>query len=292
MMNHKNIYIIFRNILLILLLFYYLNPIYSEYKYFWSKNEPLVGDEVYLTVETENQNSELLEPESGYVSLPNGLPYMEVISHSKEGTRIILQVRFTKAGKHDFQVKWKTDKETEHIGISISVSSVLGPNDKETLDIAEPLEFSGPYGLRLFLIILGFSVIVAILYYFFLHRKPSKKNVKDAGIVTPIEAEKLEPIDIVLERLLTNKEIQHKEFVYVLSDYLKSALSQKLESDITYMTQSELEDILKSKLNLSEKVVHEFSLYLNSIKYMPNEERILSDNARAIRNYWERTLQL
>lgn len=279
-----------RIILYVLLLFAL--PMQSESKITWSKPEIFVGEDVYLTLESESSVLELQSPEIGYISKSNDLPFMEVINQSKEGVRLVLQIRFTKAGNQEFEVIWKSEDGLHKETVSITVSSVLGDNETEQLDIMEPLEFSGPYLFRLFVVLIIFSGIIAILYYIFLTRKHRKKTPKDAGFAYTVEAEKVRPIDFDIENLLKNQEILHKEFAYVLSDYLKSILSQKLDSDVTYMTQSELEELLRTKLRLTDKAVGEFSLYLNSIKYMPNDEKISPENAIGIRRYWERMLGL
>lgn len=277
------------NVLTIVFLIFVL-PLFSEGKYTWSKAEVYVGEEVYLTLDTEANISEILAPEIGYISNSNDLPFMEVLNQTKDGSRLVFQIRFTKAGPQEFRVAWKEEGVLHEESISIKVESVLGANETEQQDIIEPLEFSGPYLFRLFVILIIFSAIVGVLYYIFLTRKHRKKEPKDAGISFAVEAEKMTPPDFEIENLLKNREILHKEFAYVLSDYLKSLLSQKLESDVTYMTQSELEELLRTRLRLTEKAVGEFSLYLNSIKYMPNDEKISVENAMGIRKYWERML--
>ncbi len=278
-------------IILVYILFIFTIFLSAEEKIYWSKEEISVGDEVSLTLETEGSVAEIISPEIGLFSNSNELPFVEIMSNLKDNNRITIQMRFTKSGTHKLKIKWKSEENSElEKEIKIEVKSLLSENEKETLDIVEPLEFSGPYLLRLFVIVLVFTIIVVILYYLFLRVGKRQKGFKDASYSGSVQAEKIEPIDTELNRLLENSEILHKDFVYSLSEYLKLALSQKLEIDLTFMTQSELEEVLNSKLFLTEKQVQELTIYLNSIKYMPNNEKITNTNAISIRNYWEKIL--
>lgn len=277
----------------ILFLLFFSFELFADSTVFWSKEEIFVGDDVFLTLETEEQVSEVLSPEVGLFSGTHSLPFVEIISHTKENQKIILRMRFVKSGDHALDVLWKTDdSKQEEKKVSIHVKSLVTAEEKEALDIADPLEFSGPYLLRLFYLILGFGLVVALFSYLFLRQGKRSRTAKDALFRENLEAEKIEPIHARLDRLLEREFIPHKEFAYALSEYLKSALSHKLNSDTTYMTQSELEEILIQKLRLSERETKEFSLYLNSIKYMPNEDMIPMAKAVSIRKYWERVLEV
>ena len=260
----------------------------AEGTIFWSKEDISVGDEVYLTIETEQTPLEILSPEVGLFSGNNTLPFVEIISTTKDSNKIIIKMRFVKSGSHSLQVKWKNeDTSIDEKDVTVTVKSLVTDGEENTLDIAEPLEFSGPYLMRVIYLLLGFILVVAIFSYLFLRHGKRERTFKDALYTENMEAEKIEPIDARLDRLLEQNSIPHKEFAYALSEYLKSALSHKLDSDTTYMTQSELEEILINKLRLSKRETKEFSLYLNSIKYMPNEEMIPSEKANSIRKYWE-----
>ena len=260
----------------------------AEGTIFWSKEDISVGDEVYLTIETEQTPLEILSPEVGLFSGNNTLPFVEIISTTKDTNKIIIKMRFVKSGSHSLQVKWKNeDTSVDEKDVTVTVKSLVTDGEENTLDIAEPLEFSGPYLMRVIYLLLGFILVVAIFSYLFLRHGKRERTFKDALYTENMEAEKIEPIDARLDRLLEQNSIPHKEFAYALSEYLKSALSHKLDSDTTYMTQSELEEILTGKLRLTERETKEFSLYLNAIKYMPNEEMILSEKANSIRKYWE-----
>jgi len=258
---------------------------------FWSKENISVGEEVLLTIETDSNVSEIISPEIGLFSHSNELPFVEIMSATKDNTRILVQMRFTKSGKHELNIKWKNEEniESEKV-VTIEIKSLLKENENEALDIEEPLEFSGPYFLRLFVIVVIFTIVVGVLYYLFLRVGKRQKVIKDATYNESIHAEKIEPIDTSLNQILQNPEILHKDFVYSLSEYLKLALTEKLGIDVTFMTQSEIEEILNSKLFLTEKQISEFTMYLNSIKYMPNDEKITNTNAISIRNYWEKIL--
>ena len=267
------------------------SDILADSTIFWSKEEISVAEEIYLTIETEQTPLEILSPEVGLFSGSNTLPFVEIISITKDTNKIVIKMRFVKSGSHSLEVKWKNDDNSkDEKDVSVTVKSLVTDGEENTLDIAEPLEFSGPYLLRVVYLLLGFILIVALFSYLFLRHGKRARTFKDALYAENIEAEKIEPIDARLDRLLEQNSIPHKEFAYALSEYLKSALSHKLDSDTTYMTQSELEEILISKLRLSERETKEFSLYLNAIKYMPNEEMILSEKANSIRKYWERVL--
>jgi len=267
------------------------SDILAESTIFWSKEEISVGEEIYLTIETEQTPLEILSPEVGLFSGSNTLPFVEIISTTKDTNKIVIKMRFVKSGSHSLEVKWKNDDNSkDEKDVSVTVKSLVTDGEENTLDIAEPLEFSGPYLMRVLYLLLGFILVVALFSYLFLRHGKRARTFKDALYTENMEAEKIEPIDARLDRLLEQDSIPHKEFAYALSEYLKSALSHKLDSDTTYMTQSELEEILISKLRLSERETKEFSLYLNAIKYMPNEEMILSEKANSIRKYWERVL--
>ena len=265
--------------------------LFAEETVFWSKENISVGEEVLLTIETDSIVSEIISPEIGLFSHSNELPFVEIMSSTKDNTRILIQMRFTKSGKHEFKIKWKNEENIElEKTVNIDIKSLLKENENEALDIEQPLEFSGPYFFRLFVIILIFTIIVGVLYYLFLRVGKRPKVFKDALYNESIGAEKMEPIDTSLNKLLLNSEILHKDFVYSLSEYLKLALSEKLDIDVTFMTQSEIEEVLNSKLFMTDKQISEFTMYLNSIKYMPNEEKITNTNALSIRSYWEKIL--
>jgi hypothetical protein len=258
---------------------------------FWSKENISVGEEVLLTIETDSIVSDIISPEIGLFAQSNELPFVEIMSTTKDNTRILIQMRFTKSGKHELIIKWKNEENIAlEKQVTIEIKSLLKENENEALDIEEPLEFSGPYFFRLFVIVLIFTMIVGVLYYLFLRVGKRQKVFKDALYNESVGAEKMEPIDTTLNKLLLNPEILHKDFVYSLSEYLKLALSEKLDIDVTFMTQSEIEEILNSKLFLTDKQISEFTMYLNSIKYMPNNEKLTNTNAISIRNYWEKIL--
>ncbi|NBU98486.1 MAG: hypothetical protein EBS19_09820, partial [Spirochaetia bacterium] len=77
---------------------------------FWSKENISVGEEVLLTIETDSNVSEIISPEIGLFSHSNELPFVEIMSATKDNTRILVQMRFTKSGKHELNIKWKNEE--------------------------------------------------------------------------------------------------------------------------------------------------------------------------------------
>ncbi len=73
---------------------------------FWSKEEISVGDEVFLTIETEQTPQEILSPELGLFSGNDTLPFVEIISTTKDTNKIVIKMRFVKSGSHSLEVKW------------------------------------------------------------------------------------------------------------------------------------------------------------------------------------------
>jgi hypothetical protein len=279
--------------LIYILFFIFTFAIYSEVTENFSKKEALVGEEVEYTLQFKQDEIKELElPAEGFFPEKADMPEAQIISVTKENELVKIKLKYLEAGDKKLSIKWKnTNDEIVDSKSSIQIISSLTKDDKEVLDIVEPLEFSGQYIIRLAIMILVGLTVVAILSYFWLKRNIKPQKVRDGSYYT--NAEKvIGAYELMLNELLQEKEISHKEFVYLLSGYVKERLESITEESMLHLTNKELISVWNTKLRMDDFNAHKWESYFSSIKYMPNEEIISESKAKDIVSEWKGFLRV
>lgn len=262
----------------------------------WTPSSAKVGEEVSFTLEyTETEVFRLNLPEVGFLSKEgNPLPYLDVVSVSDTPGKLVIRFQFLKPGKYTAPISW-IEKEGDVPFVptlEINIESNLTESESEPFDITGPMEFNGPFLKRLILVVLIFGAVFVLLAYILLRVTKRKLPARDAEISYPFTGEGLEPADKKLKELLRQKEIPHKEYAYALSDYLKYVIGNKLGTDMMHMTVEEMSELMINQYNIDKLTVLRLIDYMNSIKYMPNDESIDFQKAVDIKMHWERQFRI
>lgn len=260
-----------------------------------SKNEVQVGEEVSLEFKfSPGEVEEWKIPEQGFFfsDEDKNLPQGEILSIGKQDGSINVKLKYFVPGKFTPPVEWREKGgEEKNTGIQIQVNSSLSGNEKEILDIESPVLFTGEYILRAVGVFFAAILLFAGLGYLFLYFNNKKSKVKDAFILKEHVAEDLNHYKNLLYELLLHEEIKHKDFIFILSGYIKEKISRKIDESVFHMTQSEINEILKNTFRMKDVEILTIENYFNSVKYMPNEALITRQNAQALVNQWEKNLR-
>lgn len=245
-----------------------------------------VGDEVIYSLEETASKLDCVLPKIDFLLLDNN-PYAEIVESKQEDKKIIVKIIFYKSGKFKIPIECKNFKSEKEI----TVETVL-ENEKEALDIAEPILFSGNYTSRLIMmLIFGGLFFIGIAYLLWKWKAKSKLKPFNADYV----GEMKQPIDVTyksqLLRFINQTEIPHKEFIFLLSSYIKEKIELKLKYPVQHFTQKEINELLLNKFNISNIDVLSIDSYFNSVKYMPNEENISQTKAFGLVEYWDRLIR-
>lgn len=269
--------------------------LFAEVTESYSKKSVQVGEESILDVKF--QTGDVVEwslPSKGFIfsGEDSDTPVGELIEITQTPTEIKLKYVYFKSGTFKAKLSWKNAmNETTESQEDLEVKSVL-TGEKELLDIADPISFSGSYIVRLLtIVLLGLVIILGIAYILFYFNNRRKIPVKDALFEKMEEEQDINYFKNKLHALLLEAEFPHKEFIFYLSGYIKEKIGFKLQSSIMHFTQSEIHDILQSDYNVPNVELLTIDSYFNSIKYMPNEEVITRDNALSLIKYWDRILR-
>ena len=267
-----------------ILFFLTVHFLFSEIQETVNLDKVKVGDEIIYTLEETSSKLDCVLPKIDFLILDNN-PYAEIVESKLEDKKITIKIIFYKSGKFKIPVDCKNFKTTKEI----TVETVL-ENEKEALDIEQPILFSGNYTSRLIImLIIGGLLFVGIAYLLWKWKAKSKpSNAEFVG-------EMKQPIDVTyksqLFRFLTQTEIPHKEFIFLLSSYIKEKIELKLKYPVQHFTQKEINEILLNKFNISNIDVLSIDTYFNSVKYMPNEENISQAKAFGLVDYWDRLIR-
>lgn len=272
-------------------LLFIISPIQSEVKEKWLKDTVEVGQEAIFTLEfATNEIENLSIPEKGHLfKEKEDIPYSEIIDIVQTSTSLVIKIVYFEAGEHELKVQWKEKNQKKSSSAKLKVTSVLN-QEKEIVDIEPPIEFSGNYLLRAILIFGGlFLGLIGVSFLaYLLHKK--KPSIKDAIVQTYHTAESLNDFQRKLESILKQEFINHKDFIFILSGYIKEMIGLRLGYDAQYMNQDETNEILKSKYKFSDLELLDIKNYFNSIKYMPNDELISRQKAVEVLSYWTKKL--
>jgi hypothetical protein len=267
--------------------------VFAEPKDAWNKPEALVGETVVLTIvfePTEVKNWEM--PEKGFLykdkkDEENKLPFASIKEIQKDANRYILTVVFLDTGTFSLPIHY-TDFNDERFTLNQTIkiiSSIEPQKDKELLDIVPPVQFSGPYLVRLLLIILfGLVVtgsIIYLLYYI------SQKKPIDAIIQSPTPYKIVDYYANQMDRLLSQEIVNHKEFIFMLSGFIKEKVSSIYNESIHYMTLEEIIPFLYKKSSVVATELKTNLSYFTSIKYMPDNSILSQEEAKKIYQKWK-----
>ncbi len=280
--------------LISLILFIYISiisPIFADPIEKWTQEKIEVGEEVTFTLNFKPNEIELLQiPEKGYLFKENeDLPYAEITEKIQTDTSLSYKVVYFEPGEYKLKVQWKINNAKQSSSTSVQVTSVL-TNEKEIVDIEPPIEFKGDYWLRAFFIIGGFTLAIIGLTFIIYLMKKKKPPIKDAIIQSIHTAESLNTYKNKIEALFAQNQINHKDFIFVLSGYIKEIIGFRLGYNVQYMNQDETNIILKNRYKFSDLELMDIKNYFNSIKYMPNDESISLQRAKEILQYWNSRL--
>lgn len=258
----------------------------------WSVEKAKVGDVIEYEFEFSDIPRESLSyPSVGFFP-ETGLPILEIVSLNEKENKFIFQVRFLDVGEFSFPIEWKdSNGNLEKANLKVKIESNLTGSEFDIYDITEPLEFSGPYLLKLLAWILGITFIAIGIAYVILKIKRKSELVLDAKFQTIQKEEKPTLKESELQKLLLMEEIPHKEFVYLLSFEVKNFLNQKYKIDTESFTNKELLNFIQSKSKINDLEKMRLQNYLDMIKYMPNEEKITRDFANKTYKTWMEILK-
>lgn len=261
--------------------------IFSEAIEKWSPEKARAGEIVNYEIEILNAKEDSIQhPNLGFYP-ETELPRMEILSLNKTETKFQFQVRFLEAGKFIFPIEWKdADDQPKKANKVIQIESNLTGSEFDIYDITEPIEFSGPFLIRLLVWFLGIVLVLGLFFYLVSKIKLPSRTVKDAKFqILPTEKEN-KVLENQLLKLLELEEIPHKEFVYLLSFEIKNFLHDKYGIDSESLTNRELMEFIQSKTHLNDLEKMKMENYLDMIKYMPNEEKISREVAKKIYKNW------
>lgn len=254
----------------------------------WQPNKAKVGDLVTFEIELKNIQANSVEyPKIGFYP-EKELPSFEILSVVESKNTLRFQVRFLEAGEFSFPIQWKNENgEQEAAKEKIQIESNLTGSEFDIYDISEPVEFSGPFLLRLLVWILGIILFLGVISYFVLKVRRAHRPALDAKFQTlQQEIEKPKFQETQLFKLLEQEEIPHKEFVYLLSLEVKILLHEKYKIDSESFTNKELMQFIQDRTKISDLERLRMENYLDRIKYMPNEETISREFAKTIYKNW------
>ncbi|MCX7997955.1 MAG: hypothetical protein N3A69_03255 [Leptospiraceae bacterium] len=254
----------------------------------WQPSKAKVGDLVTFEIELKNIQTNSVEyPKIGFYP-EKEVPNFEILSVVESKNIFQFQVRFLEAGEFSFPIQWKNENgKLETAKEKIQIESNLTGSEFDIYDISEPIEFSGPFLLRLLGWTVGILLVLGMIAYFILKVKRTPKLTPNAKFKTiEPESEKLKFRENQLIKLLEQEEISHKEFVYLLSLEIKILLHEKYKVDSESLTNKELMELIQSKTQISDLERIRMENYLDRIKYMPNEEKISREFAKTIYKNW------
>jgi hypothetical protein len=254
----------------------------------WSVPESKVGEIVVYTLShPELDPSRIESPNMGIYPESSDLPVFEILSVQTQNGKLEIRARFLESGEHSLPVTWKTvDGKEEVSQAKILIKSNLTGSEFDLDDITEPMEFSGPYLLKLLGWLLLVCSIFGLVAYFLLKYKKKQPEVRDASfqnlppVVYPTKSKNK------LEAMLDKEEINHKEFVFALSETVKERFGKRVHSDLQSFTNKDLLFLIQKKTEISDLERMRLENYLDIVKYMPNEETITKEFAKKVYDNW------
>lgn len=260
----------------------------AEVKENWKEKEILIGEEAVFTLKFDRPEEikDIVIPEQGLYPKDADLPDAEIESTAKSDHEIVIILRFLEAGEKTAPLEW-TDVSGKKIKASsvIKVKSSLEGTEKNVLDISAPKEFSGNFVKNLLLVFLAVVAVLGAVSYFVFRRRLKTKTARDADFDF-IHKEEISFKDKI-EEILQKQEVPHKEFIYLLTGFIKESLGKKLDKNLVYLDETELGKIMREMKLLKEFEIMQMETYFQSVKYMPNEDLIPVRKADEIYYYWK-----
>jgi hypothetical protein len=277
-----------KKIILIYLLVIY--TIFATPEEILEKTNIKIGEIIEYRVKGLGNDCELPNKDFLYSEKDSENPLAEIIDITKNQDELVIKIIFFQEGSFNFPFNCK-NKEIFSSKINIEVSSGLS-GEKELLDISEPILFSGNYIKRLILFSLLIIFIFAIASYF-IWKINFKKKLKVTEAYFSDSLNLIQNLDysIRIKALIQELEIPHKEFIFLLTGYIKEKIEKKVKYPIQHFTQAELDELLLNIYKLEQIELLKNNMYFNSVKYMPNDELISYDKAISLISYWDRVLK-
>ncbi|MCW7463860.1 LB_053 family protein [Leptospira limi] len=241
-----------------------------------------VGDTIEYTIEWENNVSDV-SLEVGKFYEDHTLPTFEIRTVKKDKNKITASVIFFVPGDFFLPVNWKEDGIETNSKLKISVLSNLTGNETEIEDIEPPIQFSGPYALRLIGLIAFTILNLYLLYALYLYWKSKPKIIDAIWEKPPKLLESTKRLHL-LEQYLNSETIDEKELTFRISNYLKEVYSEKFEENLLGTTDSEFLAILHDKTHIPDSSIRDLRLYFRDLKYNQNSNTISNEDARIIWN--------
>ncbi|MEM7179668.1 MAG: hypothetical protein AAF518_02065 [Spirochaetota bacterium] len=260
----------------------------------WEREQVRVGEQVVYTLEYRDVTLQKI-PKKGFLYPTNKsadtLPIANIHVVLDKPGKLQITVSFLQAGDFVLPISWQdTSRNITNARKKINVLSSL-KGERKVLDIAEPIQFSGPYLLRLlFLLFFGIICSTAIAYCIYYFMKKSQREPVDAILQKPYAPVYRQQYADLLNSLLSTGHIPHKDFLFLLSGYIKERLENMYQTPYAHMSFVELEDTLRKRGKISKDEYKKFQIYFDSIKYMPNDELIPLPDAERMFQYWKGVL--
>ncbi len=259
----------------------------------WSVESVKVGEIVVYELNHPNISSSSIEfPKIGLYPPDSELPIFEIVDIQQKENQLQIKVRFLEAGEHSLPVSWKVGDIEKKSEKKIPVLSNLTGSEYDIDDILEPILFNGPLLLKLLFVLFLALSLAGLLAYLILKWKKKPTLVREAKYQTLNQTTTKVNYFNKLEKLLEQEEILHKEFAFLLSEFVKEELSRKLKKDIQGYTNKELLDLIQKNQKINNLERMRLENYLNIIKYMPNQEVISNLEARKIYKTWMELIEI
>ncbi|MCW7492716.1 BatD family protein [Leptospira sp. 2 VSF19] len=261
--------------------------IYALPKESVTENDIYVGDTVHYQIELTDSDEHSLDATEGEVYDDDTVPSFKIFNIVKEKSKLKTSIIFYKPGDYTIPVTWKKNDEPMKSTLTLKVKSQLLGNETDIEDIEPPINFSGPYFFRLFIILLITAINIYLLYALYIYWKSKPKVVDALWEKQPTLEEKTKRLHNLETYLQTNK-ISEKKLAFKISEYLKEAFSKKLGQNLLGKTDSEFLAELFDRTHINDSILRELRIYFRKTKYDENIAEISKEQAVAI---WEKIKQ-
>ncbi|MDF3820318.1 hypothetical protein P3G55_10425 [Leptospira sp. 96542] len=244
-----------------------------------TESEIYVGDIIHYTL-TKAETIEF-ETTEGEVYFDETSPSLRIYDITEINNTISLKIIFFKPGNYTLPISWTKNGKPKNSKLNIIVKSQLAETDSEIEDVESPIVFSGPYLLRLISLILFIILNLYFLYAIFLYIK-RKQRVVDA-IWQPQQSI---PPNIIkkkkIETILQGESIPQKEFIYLISEFLKEELGDRFNIKTKSLTDSEFLSAIYDRSHIDNDILRELRLLFRTSKYEKKDNLLTNEEANEI----------
>ncbi|MCB1157847.1 MAG: hypothetical protein H7A25_21575 [Leptospiraceae bacterium] len=287
-----------RQFFILLFVFFFKLSLYAEVKEYFSEKQCNVGDSIEFRVDYQNTDiKDWKLPEKGFLYGKEGdkkadLPYGKIEEISKENNSLRIRIRFLQKGEFTLPLSWQDSKGDWNPSFAkIKVYSNLKGDEKKLLDIKDPVFFRGPVLLRILLIFLISTILVGtIVYVIYYFSKKYNAGPKDAIIESPPIYEPIYLYKDKIWSLLEETPIYRKDFLYILSGFIKEKIHNKYQIQVEHLTFHEMEDIFKRKYRMNSEEIKKIINFFDSLKYMPDDTILKKQDAESMLSHWDSLL--